>query len=41
MKQKCPYCNNELEYIRAEEFGEDDYLFCPKCGKTFDLIRED
>lgn len=40
MKQKCPYCNNELDYIRAEEF-EDDYLFCPKCGKTFDLIRED
>lgn len=41
MKQKCPYCSNELEYIRAEEFGEDDYLFCPQCGKTFDLIRED
>ena len=41
MKQKCPCCKNELEYIQAEEWGEDDYLFCPKCGKTFDLIRED
>ena len=42
MPPKCPYCNEELDYIEQRDYQNlGDYCYftwegyCPKCNRTF------
>ncbi len=37
LKYKCPNCGSKL-YIQGSNDGSlEDAVFCPKCGKTWDI----